>query len=201
MINKEPIQYLLFVYGDFRNKDKVVELISLQLSSFTTMTSNIKFNYGDYGAIYNFESEHNFFNIRDHVHVILEKVSFQYFLIEKPKNMYAYMPPEMKINLFDLFSDNDNKEYNITEEEDEGPGYTNLTDMFYYNTNTTFSEEDLFKGIDKDQLFQNIMERLKYEDEDLPKPTVDDILDKIRDEGIESLTSYEKQLLEEYSKQ
>jgi hypothetical protein len=200
MINKEPIQYLLFVYGDFRNKDKVVELISLQLSAFTTMTSNIKFNYGDYGAIYNFESEHNFFNIRDHVHVILEKVSFQYFLIEKPKNMYAYMPPEMKINLFDLFSDNDNKEYNITEEEEES-GYTNLTDMFYYNTNTTFSEEDMFKGVDKDQLFQNIMERLQYEDEDLPKPTVDDILDKIRDKGIESLTSYEKQLLEEYSKQ
>ena len=200
MINKEPIQYLLFVYGDFRNKDKVVELISLQLSSFTTMTSNIKFNYGDYGAIYNFESEHNFFNIRDHVHVILEKVSFQYFLIEKPKNMYAYMPPELKINLFDLLSDNDNKEYNITEEEEES-GYTNLTDMFYYNTNTTFSEEDLFKGIDKDQLFQNIMERLKYEDEDQPKPTVDDILDKIRDKGMDSLTSYEKQLLEEYSKQ
>ena len=200
MINKEPIQYLLFVYGDFRNKDKVVELISLQLSSFTTMTSNIKFNYGDYGAIYNFESEHNFFNIRDHVHIILEKVSFQYFLIEKPKNMYAYMPPELKINLFDLLSDNDNKEYNITEEEEES-GYTNLTDMFYYTTNTTFSEEDLFKGIDKDQLFQNIMERLKYEDEDQPKPTVDDILDKIRDKGMDSLTSYEKKLLEEYSKQ
>ena len=199
MINKEPIQYLLFVYGDFRGKDKIVELISLQLSSFTTMTSNIKFNYGDYGAIYNFESEHNFYNIRDHVHIILEKVSFQYFLIEKPKNMYAYMPPELKINLFDLFSDNDNKEYNITEEEESN--YTNLVDMFYYNTNTTFSEEDLFKGIDKDQLFQNIMERLRYEDEEEYKPTVDDILDKIRDKGIESLTSYEKNLLEEYSKQ
>ena len=92
-----------------------------------------------------------------------------------------------------------NKEYNITEEEESN--YTNLVDMFYYNTNTTFSEEDLFKGVDKDQLFQNIMERLRYEDEEEYKPTVDDILDKIRDKGIESLTSYEKKLLEEYSKQ
>jgi hypothetical protein len=32
------------------------------------------------------------------------------------------------------------------------------------------------------------------------KPTIDDILDKIKDKGIKSLTNSEKQILDEYSK-
>ena len=204
MNKQQPKQYLLFVYGDFRKKDKIVELISLQLSSFTTINSNIKFNYGDYGAIYNFESENSFFEIRDHVHIILEKVSFQYFLIEQPKNIYAYMPPELKINLFDLFSDNDNEENNIVNEKPD----ISLMDMFFMNMNTTFSDDNTFNESnttfslseeDKERILRNIFDRLE-EDTDYKKPTIDDLLDKIQENGIKSLSEQEMKLLDEYSK-
>ena len=44
-------------------------------------------------------------------------------------------------------------------------------------------------------MFENIMTKVNEE-----KPSMDDILEKIKEEGMTSLTKTEKQILDEYSK-
>ena len=192
--HQEPYQYMLFIFGDFKGKDKIIELIALQLSAFTDKHSYVKYNYGDYGIVLNFQSHLSFYNIRDHVHIILEKVAPQYFLFERPKHMYAYMPPELKLNLFDLNEEN----INIEQKDVNFKDVMNIMDNFLINITSTLSPENMLSEDDMERMFENIMNRMEEREEH--RPTIDEILDKIKDNGIGSLTETEKQILDEYSK-
>jgi hypothetical protein len=59
-------------------------------------------------------------------------------------------------------------------------------------TRTQFEEED-------ESEYENLASLLELIKND-KKPSLDSILDKIKDKGIDSLTSYEKDVLSEYSK-
>jgi len=192
--HNEPYQYLLFIFGDFKGKDKIIELIALQLSSFTDKNSYVKYNYGDYGIVMNFQSQYSFYSLRDHVHIVLEKVAPQYFLFERPKHMYAYMPPELKLNLFDLNEEN----INIEQKDVNFKDMMNIMDNFLINLTSTLSPENMLSEDDMERMFENIMNEVDRKEE--VRPTIDDILDKIREKGIESLSNSEKQILDEYSK-
>ena len=192
--HKEPHQYLLFIFGEFKNNDKLVELIASQLSIFTDENSYLKYNYGDYGIVLNFQSHFSFYNLRDHVHITLEKIVPQYFLMERPKNFYAFMPPELKLNLFDLYEKNHNEEQKNVNFKDN----MNLIDNFLINI-TSSMNEDLFSEENMGKMFENIMFKMEKE-EKKQTPTIDELLDKIKDKGLSSLTDDEKQILDEYSK-
>jgi flagellar motor component MotA len=58
--------------------------------------------------------------------------------------------------------------------------------------------QDLFSEENMDKMFENIM--FKMEKEEKQTPTIDELLDKIKDKGLSSLTDDEKQILDEYSK-
>ena len=192
--HKEPHQYLLFIFGEFKNNDKLVELIASQLSIFTDENSYLKYNYGDYGIVLHFQSHFSFYNLRDHVHITLEKIVPQYFLMERPKNFYAFMPPELKLNLFDLYEKNHNEEQTNVNFKDN----MNLIDNFLINI-TSSMNEDLFSEENMGKMFENIMFKMEKE-EKKQTPTIDELLDKIKDKGLSSLTDDEKQILDEYSK-
>lgn len=191
--HQEPYQYLLFIFGEFKNNDKLVELIASQLSIFTDENSYLKYNYGDYGIVLHFQSHFSFYNLRDHVHITLEKIVPQYFLMERPKNFYAFMPPELKLNLFDLYEENHNEEQTNVNFKD----MMNIVDNFLINV-TSSMNQDLFSEENMDKMFENIM--FKMEKEEKQTPTIDELLDKIKDKGLSSLTDDEKQILDEYSK-
>jgi len=191
--HQEPYQYLLFIFGEFKNNDKIVELIASQISIFTDENSYLKYNYGDYGIVMHFQSHFSFYNLRDHVHVVLEKVVPQYFLMERPKNFYAFMPPELKLNLFDLYEENNNIEQTNVNFKD----MMNIVDNFLINITSSLNE-DIFYEENMEQMFNNIMN--KVENEEKYTPTIDELLDKIKDKGLSSLTDNEKQILDEYSK-
>ena len=190
----EPYQYMLFIFGDFKGQDKIIELIALQLSAFTDKNSYVKYNYGDAGMVMNFQSHLSFYNLRDHVHIVLEKVAPQYFFFEKPKHMYAFMPPELKLNLFDLNEEN----VNIEQKDVNFKDMMNIMDNFLINLTSTLSPENVLSEDDMERMFNKIMD--KVEKEESKGKTIDEILDKITDKGIESLTKEEKKQLDEYSK-
>jgi hypothetical protein len=193
--NQEPYQYLLFIFGEFKNNDKLVELIASQLSIFKDDNSYLKYNYGDYGIVMHFQSHFSFYNLRDHVHIVLEKVVPQYYLMERPKNFYAFIPPELKLNLFDLHEENNDIEQTKVNFKD----YTNIMDNFLINITSSFNEDEgIFSEENMERIFNNIMS--KVEKEEKYKPTIDELLEKIKDKGLDSLTDNEKQILDEYSK-
>jgi hypothetical protein len=190
---QEPYQYLLFIFGDFKNNDKIVELIASQISIFTDDKTYLKYNYGDYGIVMHFQSHFSFYNLRDHVHIALEKVVPQYFLMERPKSFYAFMPPELKLNLFDLHEENNDIEQTNVNFKNN----MNLIDNFLINITSSFNE-DIFSEKNMEDMFNKIM--LSVENEEKHIPTIDELLEKIKDKGLESLTENEKQILDEYSK-
>jgi hypothetical protein len=181
-------QYLLFLYGEYENTDKIIELIALQISNFTSNDSYVKYNYGGSNAVMFFESEFSFYELRDYVHLILENICSQYFLMEKPKGLYAYMPAELKLNLFNLTEDNIKEKKNIEETKNEKNESKTMFDAF---DNSNFSEEDM------ERMFVNITNKIRGGKEETP--TIDEILDKISNKGIESLSLTERKILDEYS--
>lgn len=196
MVNHKDIkQYMIFIYGNYKDKDKIVELIAVQISAFTDPNTFLKYNYGDYGIVMNFQSLYNFYELRDNIHIILEKAVDQYFIMEVPNAMYAYMPPEMKLNLFDL-----NEENNVIEETTKNNKHeSNIMDKFIFNIASSFLPEDLLSEEDMDIMFDNIMSKV-HNKEPKQRPSIDDILEKIQEMGIDSLTNLEKQILDEYAK-
>jgi hypothetical protein len=192
-ISQEPKQYMIFIYGDYKDKDKIVELIAIQLSAFSDPDTYLKYNYGDYGIVVNFNSNFSFYELRDHIQIVLEKAVDQYFLIETPRAMYAHMPPEMKLNLFDLNEENQKFEETTKTEKNE----SNIVDKFIFNIASTLLPDDVLSEEDMDKMFGNILTQLNNKE---PKPSIDDILEKIQEMGIDSLTNFEKQILDEYAK-
>jgi len=192
--NKEPKQFLLFIFGEFKNNQTLVELISTQVSIFTDKETFLKYNYGDYGIVMNFQSHYDFYVLRDHIHIILEKIVPQYFLMERPNNLYAFMPPEMKLNLFDLNEEN----HNMEQKDESFKNMLNMVDNFLINITSSFNE-DIFSEETMDKMFQKIMYKVDEVDNE-PKPTMDQLLEKIKEKGLNSLTKKEIKILDEYSK-
>lgn len=193
-------QYLLFLYGEYENTDKIIELIALQISNFTSNDSYVKYNYGGSNAVMFFESEFSFYELRDYVHLILENICSQYFLMEKPKGLYAYMPAELKLNLFNLTEDNIKEKKDIEETKNEKNEFKNMFDAFdkfIINTANSFFDESNLSEEDMERMFVNITNKMKGGKED--SPTIDEILDKISNKGIESLSLSERKILDEYS--
>ena len=191
--SQESKQYMIFIYGDYKGKDKIVELIAIQLSAFSDPDTYLKYNYGDFGEVVNFNSNFNFYELRDHIHIVLEKAVDQYFLIETPNTMYAHMPPEMKLNLFDLNEENHKFEETVKTEKNE----SNIMDKFIFNIASTLLPDGILSEEDMDKMFENILTQVNNKE---PKPSIDDILEKIQEMGIDSLTNFEKQILDEYAK-
>jgi len=191
-------QYLLFLYGEYENTDKIIELIALQISNFTSNDSYVKYNYGGSNAVMFFESELSFYELRDYVHLILENICSQYFLMEKPKGFYAYMPAELKLNLFNLTEDNIKEKKDIEETKSEKNEFKNMFDAFdkfIINTANNFFDESNLSEEDMEKMFVNITNKMKGE----KTPTIDEILDKISNKGIESLSLKERKILDKYS--
>jgi hypothetical protein len=182
-------QYLLFVFDNLKDRDELIRVSSLQLSNFISEGTFLKYNYGDYGIVFYFESSFSFMNLREHIQIIFDKVFYQFFLMEAPKNLYVNMPYEMKLNLFDLYSENNFKE--PEKEEEKGSNFENI----FYRLTSTFNE-----NLNAFVFDESGMTMFMADDEEFEKPTIDQLLDKIQETGLKSLTNYEKQLLDEYSK-
>jgi hypothetical protein len=184
-------QYLLFLYDDFRGKDEVVKILTEQMSIFIAEGTFLKFNYGDFGIIFHFESPFSFIGLRENVQFIFDRVSYQYFLMEYPPNLHVFMPSDLKLNLFDLTSENNTKETNLGNEN------IHIFDKFMFHITSTFNPQDFIFEEEDSTIFTSIVQEVT---EERNKPTVDELLEKILEKGIKSLSKYEKKLLDEYSK-
>jgi hypothetical protein len=116
----------------------------------------------------------------------LDDVVEQYFLMEATENVDIKMDRKLKkdfLNIDGVKKENKNKEVDVEKLSEEKK--KKLGDMMEFilplsGTNFEFPME--------------------FKRPESPKPTVDQILDKISEKGIESLTKEEKQILDNYGK-
>ena len=163
-------KYLLTVFGNFQSEQ--CEEIAHCLEPLVDST-HLKFQYRSGVIIFHFESEIQMEDIHEFVELTSYPMYDSFILTEYNDNVSVFMTDDMKQHLFDL------------ETETEGA----IT--FEFETKNDF---DI--SYDEDDIVTALMNQVK---KNLQIPTLDQLLDKVVDNGVESLTPYEKATLDNYS--
>jgi len=181
---KQDPAYMLFIFGDFDEQENLATNLSTQL--LTVVSSPfLKFTYGEYGVVFHFRSKEVFSDLKEYVDMGMSEITEQYFLMEVTKNFDVKMPRKLKKDFLNIDGEEKKKENKTGEINVE----SKLKERREELRNFTF---EFLMPADFNQMVQ------KNEPEYLP--TVDEILDKISEKGIDSLTETEKEILDNYGK-
>ncbi len=182
---KDP-SYMLFIFGDFDEHENLATNLSGQL--LTVVSSPfLKFTYGEYGVVFHFRSKEDFSDLKEYVDMAMSEITEQYFLMEVTKNMDIKMPRKLKkdfLNIDDETTKIEPKNGKIDVEELKEKRKRDVKNISF---------DIFFPILDPNSDF-NTNKEVDY------LPTVDEILDKISENGIESLTEKEKEILDNYGK-
>ena len=187
MRKKQPKQdpaYMLFIFGDFDEQENLATNLSSQL--LTVVSSPfLKFTYGEYGVVFHFRSKEVFSDLKEYIDMGMSEITEQYFLMEVTKNVDIKMPRKLKKDFLNIDGEEKKKDTKTGEINVEAKIKERREEL----RNFTF---EFLMPSDFNQMVQ------KNEPEYLP--TVDEILDKITEKGIDSLTETEKEILDNYGK-
>ena len=135
--------------------------------------------FGDNHAVFNFSSDLTIDEMGEYIHIIADETGgFEFFLTPKPRKLYSNFPEDNLKHLLSLKTPKVSKTKPGSKEK--------------LKTNNIGEGEKFF---DLSDLIRNFGHRKEICD-----LTLDELLDKMVDQGVDSLTEVEKQKLEEYSK-
>jgi hypothetical protein len=170
--------YLLTITNDFASEEMCKE-IALSISPIVD-SPNLKFHYTGNQIIFSFGTETPKNEIYEYITGILYGFIEIFILTEVIDDFSVFLPKHIKEHLFDL--------------ENVGENVTMKLDMERIKENLDFSFDD-----DDDENDEDIISIIFKNKTKEPTPTLDQILDKLYSEGIDSLSSKEKNILETYS--
>jgi len=171
-------RYLLTIVASFESEEICQDII-IAFSPIVD-SPNIKFQYNSKGLLMvHFESKVEKTEIYEYVGGVLFQITETFILTEINDNVSVSFPLEVKGHLFDL--------------ENVDGSSTNFEMNKIKKSFEVSEEENDYINDFLHSLSDNINTKIK-------KPTLDYLLDKITEKGFESLTQYEKDILENYSK-
>lgn len=190
--------YLLFVFGNLTVEGSQDEIASALLP--ITKNEKVKFIYGSYHMVVNLETDLPFDELKEYIYETLKSDVFEYFLMPMSDKTSVKLPETMAEHLFDLENDTDKvhvfTQLNVEEikrrDKQTDEELDLIINYFLSNSDFEFTSEDEEDEEDEDNLIKRVMKNST-------KPSIDDLLEKIVENGIDSLTSQEKQLLDEYA--
>jgi hypothetical protein len=166
-------KYLLVVFGDFKN-EKVINGLAQGMSTIVD-SDFLKFQSTPGALVFHFASEVIEEDLYDFIVGLFYGVSENFILTEMTDKVTVHMEDRVKAHLLDL-----DKE-------------TESVDM-------TIDFTKLFKD-DIEELSNDFVEFILDEfKQEVKTPSLNEILDKINEKGIKSLTQLEKEILDNYSK-
>lgn len=178
------MKYLMLVYGesDAMDSETVTTKIAKELQPIA-MSDQIKYIYGDGNAIFHFESELKFSEMSIYCDILIEEFQdFMYVLIPFNGMMSSNTGEDRIKHLLDVNVETKPLNKNIIEVDNILMDETKIFDMFISIVNA-------------DNLINETIQK-----EEMCNMSLDDILDKMIDQGSDSLTKLERKKLEEYSK-
>ena len=195
------MKYIIFIFGETDNQDKFVNLLCDNII-LNINVDYIKFFYGDTSCVFTFKSETQFEEVSKKVTKILEKIDISYFLLPYSDfEINARIDDATLEHLFGKELDEETLEHLFGKDLDEE--VPDSDDMDLVEPQTFFSRLDEALANMKDNIEDyddeidiDILPRLKKKK---PIKTLDEILDQINENGLNSLTEEDKQLLEKYS--
>jgi hypothetical protein len=172
------MNYLLFVYYDdtVENSEEKTNEIGTKLVEHIT-SGQVKFMYGNKHAIFHFACKGDFQDTSDVIFFISEEISgFEYLLTKKGRDYSSNLDED---NLNHLMSLKNVKP----------------------KTHTPTAPKLRTKNLGDSETFMGLADMIfNLKRPDVCDLTLDELLDKIGNQGMDSLTELEKQKLDEYSK-
>lgn len=173
-------KYLLIVIGDF-TPEGITQDIALALTPLVD-SEHLKFQKTDTVLIFHFATSVSEMEVKDYIYGVLFGLSNTYILTEMNDNVSVVMPEEFKNHLLNL--------------EEGTADKMNSLEMVKIKNNQYNSDEMVDDELNE-EILALLLGKKKYK---ARKISLDSVLDKINEKGIESLTSEEKSILESYSK-
>jgi len=170
-------KYLLTVFGEFETKE-MCQNVALSITPIVD-SPNLKFQHSKGVLLFHFSSEIPKEEIYEYVKGVLYGVTESFILTTITDDVSVSMPEDIYNHLFDLESANGEIDMKL--------------DMTRIKNNLDFMEQE------EDDLVALLLEEMR-ENSAIKKPSLDQILDKVLTNGMESLSSFEKDTLETYSK-
>lgn len=167
-------KYLLFIFG-YTNEEFVLQV----LADLEETSVDIRFFTGDGYGIYHFESKDGADDIRDTLSEELGTLIQSMFVFSLEGEHSIDMDEELKDVFLDAKFDNRNIDEKLGKIEEK---YQNIIDE---------ADEDKIGIIPLKELLRKHLDSLPEK-----RLTVDDMLDKILEKGLESLTKREKDFLD-----
>jgi len=169
--------YLLTVFGEFETKE-MCQNVALSITPIVD-SPNLKFQHSKGVLLFHFSSEIPKEEIYEYVKGVFYGVTESFILMKMTDDVSVSMPDDIYNHLFDLESTNGQLDMKL--------------DMTRIKNNLDFMEQE------EDDLVALLLEEMR-ENSLIKKPSLDQILDKVLIDGIESLSPFEKYTLETYSK-
>lgn len=170
-------KYILTVIGNL-DSDKTCKQIALSLTPVVD-SPNLKFQHTSGVLIFHFASEVTKSELFSYVMGSLYGITESFILTELTDNVTVSFPLDIKNHLLDLDKIGDDIQMKL-------------------NLNSIKKNLDSLEPDDFEEDWVALL--LEEELENLHKPTLDQLLDKIASNGIDSLNKFEKRILESYSK-
>ena len=168
--------YILFLFVATENQDELVTMISEEIS-MVAMSPDVRYYYGPQSAVYVFTSNENFNDLSSLIKIMFSDAEMAYMFLPLDKNnMTSGFGDTVDSHLF---------------------GSTPITTKPSIISKFRKKEDD-FECYPDDDEDDDLIKKLQSKPS---KPTVNEILDKIRTKGMSSITIEEKTILDNYSKQ
>jgi hypothetical protein len=165
-------KYLLVVFGQFTNE--MSQDLALSISPIVD-SPHLKFQFTPGAILLHFGSEVEHIEIHDFLCGVFYGLASTFILTELTDKVSVNMPKSYSDHLFDLENDNEPSTIQLKSN-------SNLTE-------NDMEEDDNFVALLLDEIKSKVS-----------KPSLDSILEKIKTKGIDSLSQFEKDTLEDYSK-
>lgn len=181
------MEYLLFIFAKHETKQEEFVKIMAEEIVAVADSSDIKYYFGPESVIFTFKSLEGFENVSSFFQMILGSSGIVFFLQPyQPDKLSYWLDPDIDKHLFNV----DNKNDESTPEEKIE--FQKFIFGGLENDGYKIAEVDFDMFDDGDELTK-IKNKKRI-------PTLNELLDKINDKGIKSLTKTEIELLNNYSK-
>lgn len=187
-------KYILIVFAESVNQDDFVGSMREDINKWIG-SNNTKIYYGDQSAIFTFDTTHSGSDLKDLILLKLGVSSIPFFLFPHDPNQIYHWLPE-KIDKYLLSTDK------MSDLPDTKRDFDIFTDDLVRNLSFENLKKDILKNLEESK---NIDEEecediFTLQNKRKKEKSLDELLDKINDTGISSLTPQELKTLNNYSK-
>lgn len=182
------MRYLTFLMGVTVDSKQEIDLFTKALSPL--VNGNARYVYTHEAMTMHFDSDTPYDELKAFMGTLCEEYGFYFIMAPFPDRMSTNLPPDDCLYLFDL---NSNIKFDNTEAIEHYFGQETIGNKIIDNLFNTEDDED---DDEDDNVVQQLMEKYRLKEEE---PTIDEILEKIHEKGLSSLSIQEQAILNSYN--